>query len=141
MIIQEFVTRFMAAEQSIKEGFRQSIPDDYEALVRTVIESLRAEEDVDYPLDATRIHQIDDGDYQGTLVFVIATEGYQPSNYCYVKVSYGSCSACDSLEAIKGEMPWDEDTNIRKSSEETVSDLWKLALGIVQGLRWMEPRT
>ena len=36
-----------------------------------------------------RIHRIDDGDYQGTLVFVIGGKGYQLSTYWYVKVSYG----------------------------------------------------
>lgn len=49
-----------------------------------------------------RIHQIDDGDYQGTLIFVIGAGGYQPSRYWYVKVGYGSCSGCDTLQAIRG---------------------------------------
>ena len=51
--------------------------------------------------DPNRIHEIDDGDYQGTLVYVIAAKDYQPDDYWYVKIGYGSCSACDTLEAIR----------------------------------------
>lgn len=52
--------------------------------------------------DPERIHQIDDGDYQGTLVFVIGAQGYQPSTYWATSVGYGSCSGCDALEDAWG---------------------------------------
>ena len=81
--------------------------------------------------DLERIHRIDDGDYQGTLVFVIGGKGYQLSTYWYVKVSYGSCSGCDTLEAIReygGDLP----------KPQQVEDYMKLALHIVQGLNKME---
>ena len=50
--------------------------------------------------DYSRLTEIDDGDYQGTLLFVLPEEGYQPDNYLAIKVSYGSCSACDTLQGI-----------------------------------------
>ena len=31
---------------------------------------------------------------------MIPEEGYQPSDYWYVRVSYGSCCGCDTLQSI-----------------------------------------
>jgi hypothetical protein len=55
-------------------------------------------------LDLDRIHKIDDGDYQGTLLFLIPFKAYQPCEYEYLMtyVGYGSCSGCDALQAIQG---------------------------------------
>jgi hypothetical protein len=55
------------------------------------------------PLDLDRIHEIDDGDYQGTLLFLIPFKAYQPGEYDYLMtyVGYGSCSGCDALQAIQ----------------------------------------
>lgn len=59
-----------------------------------------------YPnrLDIENIHVIDDGDYQGTLLYLIPFVTYQPSEYDYLMtyVGYGSCSGCDTLQAIQG---------------------------------------
>ena len=52
--------------------------------------------------DTGNILTIDDGDYQGTLIFVLHENRYQPSvdEYVYTNVGYGSCSGCDTLQAI-----------------------------------------
>jgi hypothetical protein len=84
--------------------------------------------------DPTRIHQIDDGDYQGTLLFVIAASGYQPSDYWYVKVGYGSCSGCDTLQAIDGYGGYSDEA----PSKDQVDDYMTLALHIIQGLKSMQ---
>ena len=54
-------------------------------------------------LDLDRIHEIDDGDYQGTLLFLIPFEAYQPCEFEYLMtyVGYGSCGGCDALQAIQ----------------------------------------
>lgn len=51
--------------------------------------------------DEERIHCIDDGSYQGTLLFLAARKGYEPaaSDYFITAVGYGSCSGCDTLMA------------------------------------------
>ena len=77
-----------------------------------------------------RIHKIDDGDYQGTLLFVIAAKGYQPSKYWAVSVGYGSCSGCDTLEGIKSDGDYGESPN-----KQQIADYMTLALHIVQGLK------
>lgn len=127
-MIQAFVDRFMANEQKVREAFAAKEPDGYAEIVRVVVEHIGGDEYGDP--DPQRIHEINDGDYQGTLVYVIGASGYQPYDYWYVRVSYGSCSGCDTLEAIRswsGEPP----------TAQQVNDYWTLALHIVQGLKAM----
>lgn len=54
-------------------------------------------------LDIENITEIDNGHYQGTLLFVMPFNTYQPSEYEYLMtfVNYGSCSACDTLQSIQ----------------------------------------
>lgn len=61
-------------------------------------------------LDLNSITEIDDGDYQGTLVYLIPFDRYQPNaeDYLMTYVEYGSCSYCDTLQGIK----MDSDTQI-----------------------------
>ena len=42
---------------------------------------------------------VDDGDYQGTVVFLIPFDTYQPSEHEYIMtyIGYGSCCGCDVL--------------------------------------------
>lgn len=49
------------------------------------------------------IIEIDNGHYQGTLLFIFHRNTYQPSEYDYLMayVGYGSCSGCDTLQAIQ----------------------------------------
>lgn len=122
-MIKEFIERWEINKNSLRTSFSTSHPESYENLVQRVISIL---EDP----DPERIHKIDDGDYQGTLVFVIGEKGYQPSAYWYVKVEYGSCSGCDTLESIRS---YSDET----PTEEQVNDYMTLALHIVQGLKLM----
>lgn len=127
-MIQPFIDRFIASEAKIRERLATKHPEGYIDIVRLVVEHIA--EEGEYHPDPQRIHQIDDGDYQGTLVFVIGAEGYQPHDYWYVRVSYGSCSGCDTLQGItdySGESP----------TAEQVNDYWALALHVAQGLTAM----
>ena len=53
--------------------------------------------------NAKGITEIDDGDYQGTLLYLIPEATYQPSEYNYLMtyIGYGSCSGCDLLQSIQ----------------------------------------
>ena len=128
-MITEFTDRFIVARPQVGAAFRAGHPDDYKAIVKLVIETITREDEYDDP-DPERIHEIDDGDYQGTLVYVIGAKGYQPSRYWYVRVSYGSCSGCDTLEAIRG-------YSDEPPTDEQVREYWTLALHVAQGLREM----
>jgi hypothetical protein len=129
-MILKFVERFETAKPQLRERFREK-PGSYAALVKAVIEAVTDHDDYgDHNPDPERIHEIDDGHYQGTLVYVIGAKGYQPSDYWYVRVGYGSCSGCDTLEAIS---EYSDDP----ATESQIDDYMTLALHIVQGLHQM----
>lgn len=54
-------------------------------------------------LDVDNIVEIDHGNYQGTLLFVIPFKCYQPSedDYLMIYIGYDSCSVCDTLQSIQ----------------------------------------
>lgn len=122
-MIQEFVDRFMQKTEELRAKFTAAEPDSYADVVQAVVEMITDDE---YgAICPDRIHEIDDGEYQGTLLYVIASKDYQPDDYWVVYVNYGSCSGCDTLQSIQ-ECP---------EAEERVNDYMTLALHIVQGLK------
>ena len=62
-------------------------------------------------------------------MYVIGGTGYQPRDYWYVMVYYGSCSGCDTLQAICGYTD--------KVTDSQVADYMTLALHILQGIKAM----
>jgi hypothetical protein len=128
-MIQEFVDKYMASQDVLRAAFAAKHPDSYSDIVKEVVGVINPEKNYGKP-DPEKQHLIDDGHYQGTLVFVIPEAGYQPSDYWYVKVGYGSCSGCDTLEAIRG---YSDD----KPTAEQVKDYMTLALHVVQGIKRM----
>jgi hypothetical protein len=128
-MIQKFVDRFIAAEADVRDCFASNAPSSYEGIVEVVVDAIfDADDGSPHP---KRIHTINDGDYQGTLLFVIGADGYQPSDYWFVKVGYGSCSGCDTLQAI-------QDGIWIAEGDTAIDDYWTLALHIVQGLTAMQ---
>lgn len=125
-MIQEFVNKFMLAKDEILKQFLEATDTySYTELVSIVIKSINSEKEYDKP-DPEKIHLIDDGDYQGTQLFIIPCCSYQPSTYWAVYVSYGSCSGCDTLAAIQ---------ESGDSKETQANDMWTLCLHIAQGLK------
>ena len=92
-------------------------------------------------LDLDKIHVIDDGDYQGTLIFLIPNDGYQPDedDYLVTFIWYGSCSGCDTLLNIQEN--WDvEDEGEYMGLPNTTQlhDYMTLALHLIENARWLE---
>lgn len=128
-MIVKFIQRFEARNSEIEAKFTKAHPG-YTDIVKAVIEVLSDEDEYRSP-DPERIHRIDDGDYQGTLLYVIGAKGHQPDDYWFVKVGYGSCSGCDTLQAISG-------YSDEPPTPEQVKDYMRLALNVVQGLKAMQ---
>ena len=122
----KFIERFDNKRHEIKE-YLASLLDickndiDYDDIVRIVIDAIHEGHGDPNP---EAIHAIDDGDYQGTLLFVIPEDSYNPYDYWYVKVMYWSCSACDTLQGVL-----DSDNR-----NQQLDWLFTLALHIFQGL-------
>ena len=136
-MIKKFVEAFEANRNILERKYSKQHPSSYLGLVTDVVEILskaKANKGLFENLpDPKRITEIDDGDYQGTLVFVIAAQGYQPSTYWYVAVGYGSCSGCDTLQGIRYDGAYDADV----PNEEQVASYLTLALHVVQEIRQM----
>lgn len=105
---------------------------EYEDLVKLTFSAIYNDgndEDIPYDykrLDLDHITRIDNGDYRGTLLFVIPFDTYQPGEYQYLMtyVGYGSCSGCDTLLSI---VDWCN----KKPNERQVSDLLALCKDLV----------
>lgn len=102
---------------------------NYDYLVKLVIKyilnpSLGDEYGVKF--DADHITIIDNGDYQGTLLFMIPREVYQPNagDYLLTYADYGSCSGCDTLLAI-------QDWGDKLPTEDQVKDYMTLCKDLV----------
>lgn len=127
-MIQKFVDRFVAREEELREQFSLAHPDSYTDIVQHVVTLVSNEDDYSDSPDPSRMHVIDDGDYQGTRLYIFASYGYQPWTYWIIKVSYGSCSGCDTFESIRG---YDND----EPSSQQVDDYMTLALHMIQSMK------
>ena len=76
---------------------------EYKDIVKLAVENILNDDDDDYDWDVENITEIDNGDYQGTLLYLIPLKTYQPSEdeYLMTYVGYGSCSGCDTLQSIQ----------------------------------------
>ena len=138
-MIKEFVESWDKHKDELKEYFKnntQSEYCDYEDIVKLLFEKvINADLEDDYDkFDVEEIKVIDDGDYQGTQIFILHKNSYQPdiNEYVYTHTCYGSCSGCDTLLAI---LDYDYD---EKPNEEQVEDLMQLALHLLQRCKYME---
>lgn len=143
-MIKEFVEAWNVNKDILKQKIELSTDHDcwsYTDLVGMLFEYIInpyiEDEHIIY-LDAfniENIHVLDDGDYQGTQIFIVYENGYQPSINSYVMtyVDYGSCSGCDTLQAIQ----WDGDED-SKPNDEQVEDYMMLCLHLLQRCRWLD---
>ena len=132
-------------QKALRDYFENNKQEDYalsyEDFTKKVIEIIFNDDDYGYEngdqyyaFDLKRhFQEIDFGDYQGTLIFVFAYDTYQPSTdeTFYTSVDYGSCSGCDTLQAIQ----WNsrEDTPTQKQ----VQAYLQLALNLIQEMKCM----
>ena len=95
-----------------REFLRKAIERDtvlnecgYDYIVKFAFENIYNRDLPDHvaPLNLSAIYEIDDGDYQGTILYIIPFNTYQPNEHEYLMtyVGYGSCSGCDTLQSIQ----------------------------------------
>lgn len=107
---------------------KQSEYCDYETIVQKIFELCVIESFDDYyRWDVENMTVVDNGDYQGTQIFIIPSETYQPSigDYVITSVGYGSCSGCDTLQGIS-------EYSRGLPTEDQVKEYMTLALHLVQ---------
>ena len=129
-MITEFIDKFQEIKPRLLEQFSDREPDDYSDIFKQTIKMMFEESEDTYSCnsetpDFERITVIDNGDYQGTLVFVVASKSYQPSDYWATQVNYGSCSGCDTFES------YSDYDNPEKSAPEMVT----MALHMIESMK------
>ena len=137
-MVKKFIDLWEKNKNKLEDYFRnteQREYDDYESIVKKIFELVINDEDEYYTYDTDELTVIDDGHYQGTQIFIIPRKTYQPDveDYIFTHNYYGSCSGCDTLQAIH----W---YKTDKPTEEQVKDYMSLALHLVQQLRYLIPR-
>ena len=77
---------------------------DYDEIVKVAFKVIFNHVD-GLELNIDKLVSIDNGDYQGTILYVIPFDVYQPSEceYFMTYIGYGSCSVCDTLQGIMDE--------------------------------------
>lgn len=86
----------------INDGMASASKLDYKWLIKAIIKHiLNKDDEATFSFEDKEIAEIDNGCYQGTLLFLFHTTSYQPSanEYLITKVEYGSCSGCDALQS------------------------------------------
>lgn len=133
-MIKEFVVAWDTNKDKLMEHFRthpQSEYCDYVDLVKLLF-TIVINPVVRTPFNCEDIVVLDHGDYQGTQLFILHEITYQPSvvEYVYTNSYYGSCSGCDTLQAIQGyEYDIPNDSQVR--------DYMQLCLGLLQSCNRM----
>ena len=124
-MIQELVEAWDKNKTKLEEWLKANHPESYKQLFKKVIELVINSDDDKYDIEKMTV--IDNGDYQGTQLFIIPEETYQPSadQYLFTHNYYGSCSGCDSLQAIR-----EYDDN--PPTEAQIKDYMGLALNLIQ---------
>lgn len=139
-MIKEFVKAWNKNKDLLLKEFENTPPNSYSDIVETLITIVinpylkENEHKIDYPmsegLDIEKLHIIDDGDYQGTTIYIIPFNTYQPSvdEYVYTNNYYGSCSGCDTFLNIEAIYDYDK----KEDRIEAAKQFHKLALNLLQ---------
>lgn len=138
-MIEAIVKQWDANKHKLEEYFATTKQEDYRdyktivvKLFELVITEIENEWSGTDEFDISKMTVIDDGDYQGTTIYIIPKDTYQPSINDYVITNnyYGSCSGCDTLLAISS---YEDDL----PNKEQVKEYMTIALHLVQKLRWL----
>ena len=130
---KEFVQQWDERKHLLEEWLKENKPSEYKDIYKKLFELVIIKPNSYFDSwNWERFKVIDDGDYQGTLIFILCNESYQPDldDYIFTEVNYGSCSGCDTFQHIR-DLVWDKD----KNTDEQVNQYMTLALHMVQGTK------
>jgi len=133
-MIQELVNQWECNKHKLEEYFKTINQEDYsyELIVKKIFELCLLKSDDDSGFNISKMTVIDDGNYEGTQIFIIPKDTYSPSieDYVITHTYYGSCSGCDTLEKIRY-------LSDERQTNETIKEYMTVALHLVQKLKWL----
>ena len=136
-MIDDFAMAWSANKDRLKQYLMENLENDfgsYQSLVKVLFDQvinpyLKKEYlgECFNIYNTDRIHEINDSEYEGCLLYVIPLNNYFPScdDYVLTYVEYGSCPICDTLQGI-----WELSDHY--PPEKTVRDLMTLCLHLLQ---------
>ena len=133
-MIQEIIKRWEENKYKLEEYLsttKQEKFASYEAIVQQIFELvINSDEDSYERFNINKMTVIDDGNYQGTQIFIIPKDTYQPNidDYLITHTYYGSCSGCDVIEGIRN-------YSSGLPTEQQVKEYMILALHLVQKMK------
>lgn len=134
-MIKEFVKAWDKRKSDLEKYFKTHKNSEYHGYISLVklLFQVVINPEVKSEYDLELIHEIDDGDYQGTVLFIIPQNTYQPcaSQYVFTSAYYGSCSVCDTLQGIQ-DRRWDE-----LPDAEQVDEYMALCLHLLQSCHYL----
>lgn len=144
-MIKEFCLAWEKNKPHLEEYFRtheQNQYQIYQDLVKLLFDMVINPEIPDNTpwtygdkFDTGSIRVINDGNWQGTLIFILHRNRYNPSidQYVYTSVEYGSCCGCDTLLCINCEGTCDD-----LPTDTQVKDYMTLCLHLLQNCVMMK---
>ena len=133
-MIQEIIKKWDKNKYKLEEYFsttKQEKYGSYEAIIQQIFELVINSDEESYErFNINKMTVIDDGNYQGTQIFIIPKDTYQPNidDYLITHTYYGSCSGCDVLESIRN-------YSSGLPTEQQVKEYMILALHLVQKMK------
>ena len=99
--VKQWKERKHLLEQWLTKNEPNYYQDIYETLFRLVV--TKPDSQFNKEWDWKRLKVLDDGEYQGNQIFILCSNSYQPylDDYIFTSVTYGSCSVCDTFQAIQ----------------------------------------
>ncbi len=138
-MIKEFTKAWQENKEELKKYYFDKIQEkngyyyiDYKEVFKNLIEYVinpYLKENRKWALSTENITEIDNGDYQGTKIFITYKDLYQPGydDYFVANDYYGSCPGCDSLLYAL-----DSDNDETKAN-----DLVSLSLGLLESMKFI----
>jgi len=130
-MIQKFIDKWHENKNGLEKIISEKQWGSYEDLVKEIIVNILNVGEEEYDCyDVERLTTIDDGDYQGTQLFIFPTKTYQPGvgDYIITHNYYGSCSGCDTLLSIS---EYSDDV----PTKEQVEDYMSLCLHLIEKMK------
>lgn len=134
-MIPEIIKQWEENKDKLREYFKitpqEEYCNSYKDILIKVLELCIPKSDEYSGWGLSNITVVDNGDYQGTQIFIIPKDTYQPDieDYITTNTYYGSCSGCDTLLSISS---FNEE---KLPDESQVEQYMTLALHLVQRMK------
>ena len=139
-MIKKFADKWFKHKDKLEDYFRKTSQeeyDEYEKIVKALFDNvINQENEFDSEkFNTDEITVIDNGSWQGTQIFLLHRDIYQPSteDYIYTDTYYGSCSGCDTLQAIRS----DGESWGALPTESQIKDYMALALNLLEKIHFL----